>query len=388
MSSESNPGMLSSTSRKALKQNCMNMENQDFHSYIQDLEKTLSLNKQVLADLILTKIPSNDSSNIVIQLLQEVKNMEDLYLKKVKDCEDNQAKALMDEQISTEYFRKEQEFIAESEEKIADIIYQNDKKSKVISELSIRIRQFEEDSELYKKSRNMVVVPPTEDIIDLHSRVEDLKQILSYEARHLYSLQSKRERLSQNSEMLKKEVNKMKILLKNPMNRKYGIERTNSNGKSDLSMEIIKQDDESEEDSDENIQPMPITIGTGKSKSEPLFELSLNRQHTLSFDILTLSCREEDEKVLNDINEHIETMKTEIQKITEELVRVSRENENLYDNNEKLAKNYLRSHDYIDISQTTERKAITKSKYSKSNSNIADEVFKFVDANYLSPRIP
>jgi regulator of replication initiation timing len=133
---------------------------------------------------------------------------------------------------------------------------------------------------------------------------------------------------------------------------------------------------------------MPITIGTGKSKSEPLFELSLNRQHTLSFDILTLSCREEDEKVLNDINEHIETMKTEIQKITEELVRVSRENETLFDNNEKLAKNYLRNHDYIDISQTTERKAITKSKYSKSNSNIADEVFKFVDANYLSPRIP
>ena len=318
--------------------------------------------------------------------MQEVLGMEDSYLKKVKECEDNQAKALMDEQIAAEYIRKEQELISESNDKITDIIFQNDKRSKIISELSIRIRQLEEDSELYKKSRNMIVVPPNEDFIELHSRVEELKMILSYEARNLYALQTRKEKLTENAEILRKEVEKLKILMKNPMNRKFGIERMNSNKKNDLSMEIIKSVESDEEIEGEHLVTLAVT--PLKNISQNLFELSLNRQHTLSFDILTLSYKEneEDDKVFLDIQEHIESMRYEIEKITEALVKISKENEMLLENNEKLAQCYLKTHEFIQIKEAKEPKAITRSKYSKSNSNVNEEVFKFIETNQLSPR--
>ena len=377
----------SSTSRRALRQKWTSMENEELHSYIQDIEKSLSLNKQVLFDLITSKISSCDSGNIISQLMQEVHSMEDLYVKKVKECEDNQAKALMDEQIATEYIRKEQELISESNEKITDIIFQNEKRSKIISELSIRIRQLEEDSELYKKSRNMIVVSPSEDFMELHCRVEELKMILAYEARNLYALQTKKEKLAENSEILKKETEKLRILMKNPMNRKIGIERIGSGLKNDLSMEIIKSIQSDEESEAEHV--VPLNVPGMKNLSQKLFELSLNRQHTLSFDIMALSYNkdnEEDEKVFLDINEHIESMKLEIEKITEALVRISKENEQLLEGNEKLARNYLKTHDFIKVNQEGERKPLTRSKYSKSNSNVNDEVFKFIDVNHLSPR--
>ena len=376
----------SSTSRRALSSKLISMENEDLHSYIQDMEKSLSLNKQVLFELISNKISNTDTGNIISQLIQEVLSMEESYLKKVKECEDNQAKALMDEQIASEYIRKEQELIAESNDKITDIIFQNDKRSKIISELSIRIRQLEEDSELYKKSRNMIVVPPNEDFIELHSRVEELKMILSYEARNLYALQTRKEKLIENAEILRKEVEKLKILMKNPMNRKFGIERLNSNLKNDMSMEIIKSAESDEEIEGEHV--VPLAVSTLKNISQNLFELSLNRQHTLSFDIMALSYKEndEDDKVFLDIQEHIESMKFEIEKITEALVKISKENEMLLENNEKLAQCYLKTHEFIEIKEAKEPKAITRSKYSKSNSNVNEEVFKFIDTNQLSPR--
>ena len=376
----------SSTSRRALRTKWISMENEDLNNYIQDMEKSLSLNKQVLFDLISSKISNTDTGNIISKLMQEVRGMEDLYLKKLKECEDNQAKALMDEQIATEYIRKEQELIAESNDKITDIIFQNDKRSKIISELSIRIRQLEEDSELYKKSRNMILVPPNKDFIDIHCRVEELKMILSYEARNLYTLQTRKEKLTENAEILRKEVEKLKILMKNPMNRKFGIERMNSNLKNDLSMEIIKPVESDEESEGEHVVPLAVT--PLKNTSQNLFELSLNRQHTLSFDIMALNYKEneEDDKVFLDIQEHIESMKFEIEKITEALVKISRENEILLENNEKLAQSYLKTHDFIQINEAKEPKPITRSKYSKSNSNVNEEVFKYIDTNQLSPR--
>lgn len=382
MSSENYGGQ---SSRRIPKQKWISMENDELHNYIEDLEKSLALNKQVLSDLILSKIPGEggDTGNIITQLIQEVKEIDEYYMKIVRECENNQAKALMDEQIATEYHRKEQEFISDSEEKITDIIYQNDKRSKIISELSIRIRQLEEDSELYKKSRNLIVVPPTLDIIDLHCRVEELKTILSYEARNLYSLQSKQDKLKLNAEALSKEVEKTRVLLKNPMNRKCGMERVSN--KNDQSLEIIKQ-----EDSDESLElpQFGFTVAPVKSKSQPLFELSLNRQNTLSIDLLTLSYKENDSEAKHfiDINDHIDALKTEIQKITEDLMRISRENEILLETNEKLARTYAKTHDFINSSDLTERKIITKSKCSRSNSNINDELFKFIDSNLLSPR--
>ena len=230
----------------------------------------------------------------------------------------------------------------------------------------------------------MIVVPPSEDIIDLHCQVEDLKSLLAYEARRLYSLQSKKEKLMESSEVLNKEVEKLKVLLKNPMNRKSGVEHSSSNLKSDISMEIIQ--DESEESDEFNA--LPLTSSPIKTKSQPLFELSLNRQHSISFDMLTLSLKdsEEDEKILMDIKEHIDAMKGEIQIITEQLVRVSKENESLLENNEKLANTYLKFYNCIDVSEDPQRKEFLKSKNSRSNSNINEEVFKFIDSNQISPR--
>ena len=79
-------------------------------------------------------------------------------------------------------------------------------------------------------------------------------------------------------------------------------------------------------------------------------------------------------------------MKGEIQIITEQLVRVSKENESLLENNEKLANTYLKFYNCIDVSEDPQRKEFLKSKNSRSNSNINEEVFKFIDSNQISPR--
>ena len=384
MSGELNSNANYPSLRKIARFNPIDLEDEQVYSYLQDLEKSLVLNKQVLSDLAYTKLHEENSGNLILALIKEVECMENEYQLLLKECEDNQAKALIDEQIASEYNRKEQEFIAESEEKITDIIYQNDKKGKIIGDLSTKIKQLEDDCQLYKKSKNMIVVPPSEDIIDLHCQVEDLKSLLAYEARRLYSLQSKKEKLMESSEVLNKEVEKLKVLLKNPMNRKSGVEHSSSNLKSDISMEIIQ--DESEESDEFNA--LPLTSSPIKTKSQPLFELSLNRQHSISFDMLTLSLKdsEEDEKILMDIKEHIDAMKGEIQIITEQLVRVSKENESLLENNEKLANTYLKFYNCIDVSEDPQRKEFLKSKNSRSNSNINEEVFKFIDSNQISPR--
>jgi regulator of replication initiation timing len=160
----------------------------------------------------------------------------------------------------------------------------------------------------------------------------------------------------------------------------------NSNFKNDLSMEIIKSRESDVESEGEHV--VPLSVAPLKNTSQNLFELSLNRQHTLSFDIMALSYKEneEDDKVFLDIQEHIESMKLEIEKITEALVKISKENEILLEHNEKLAQSYLKTHDFIQIKEEKEPKQVTRSKYSKSNSNVNEEVFKYIDMNQLSPR--
>ena len=115
--------------------------------------------------------------------------------------------------------------------------------------------------------------------------------------------------------------------------------------------------------------------------------MSLNRQQTLSFDVLGLSYKEveEDERAMVDMNDHIESLKAEITKITEELVKISKENENLLTANETMAKDYLKTHKFIEVSQVHEKLPASKSNCSRSNSNANEELFKFIDGNHLSP---
>lgn len=369
MSSEN---VLSNSSRKISRQNVSEMENEELSSHIQDLEKTLAVNKQVLSDVIIGKIPNSGPATIIFQLMKEIQDSEENYLKIVKDCEENQAKALMDEQISMEYSMKEQEYIMEFEEKISDFIYQNDKKSKYISEISLNIRQLDEENELYKKSKNMIIIPPTEDIIELHCQVEEIKRVLTLEARHLYSLQLYKEKLLENFETLERANEKNRILMRNPMNRKPGIEHSNSNLKNDTSMEILIDRISDEENEEINIAPMKINLI--KPKSQQIFDISLRKQQTLSFDQLnSFSARPQSAKAKY-IDEHIESLKGEISQIIKDLVLISKENEIYLENNEKLAKNYLKLHTYIGQSELPEKVP------NPINSNINEEVFKFIDS--------
>lgn len=200
------------SARKAARAKEIEMESEQLRNYIDDLETNLALNKEMLHDMLFNKVDDSISEDTVSisyaapkmieSLLIETKQLEDHLNKLIIERNDAQGKALINEQIAAECQRKEQELVQDYEDKLQEVRYQNDKKERVIFELNTRNKQLEIDAELYRKSRNMIIVPPTENILDLHSQVEDLKDYMQKIARELYTAQTHRDKLLENSKLL------------------------------------------------------------------------------------------------------------------------------------------------------------------------------------------
>ncbi|CAG9333456.1 unnamed protein product [Blepharisma stoltei] len=372
------PGGEGIPSRKAAKAKEIELESEQLKIYIDDLETNLALNKEMLHDILSSKLNesnSEDTVNIsytaprmIEQLLTETKQLEDTLKKLITDRNDAQGKALINEQISAEFQRKEQELVQEYEDKLQEIRYQNDKKERIICELMTRNKQLEIDAELYRKSRNMIIVPPTDEILDLHCQVEDLKEYMQDLARDLYCTQMYRYKLMENSKMLWSECQKIEALLKNPVNRKPGVERSYINNlfspRKEFSFEF-KISDETSGSEESSIINEPVedeeVIHTTPNKQRPVpvldFTKIKNKTLSMQDNYYKQTALTPEERALEDkieqMKQEIHNMKQELTVESEGLLIISAENSKLLEKNEKLAEEYIASHQKKDQIQDT-----------------------------------
>ncbi|CAG9318258.1 unnamed protein product [Blepharisma stoltei] len=404
------PGGERMSTRKAAKAREIERETERLKIHIDDLETNLALNKEMLHDILSSKLNesnSEDTVNIsytaprmIEQLLSETKQLEETLKKLITDRSDAQGKALINEQISAELQRKEQELIQEYEDKLQEIKYQNDKKERIICELMTRNKQLEIDAELYRKSRNMIIVPPTDEILDLHCQTEELKEYMQNLARDLYHAQSHRDKLMENSKMLWSECQKIEALLKNPINRKQGVERSYINNlfspRKDFSFEFKISDEYSDSEEDSSVGNELFEYGEvlyttpNKQRPVPVLDFGKIKNRTLSYqdNYSKPSALSPEERALEDkielMKQEINNMKHELSEETEKLLKLSNENSKILEKNEKLAEEYIQFSQKKDQIQDTICKMQKREKIKrgditteiKANAQVNSIVFK------------
>mmetsp|Transcript_29232 Transcript_29232/g.52233 ORF Transcript_29232/g.52233 Transcript_29232/m.52233 type:complete len:258 (-) Transcript_29232:565-1338(-) len=220
------------TARKQTRLKFMKTESEQQRLYIEDLETSLALNKSMLQELFNTGASLEDtqtitfaSPRIIEQLINENRRLEEQLSKAMELRNEAQGKALINEQILAECHLREQELIEEFEEKLQELKYQSDRRDRLIQELSQRNQHLESEAELYQKSKDVIILPPIEPVMNLHERVERLRTHMHKVARELHRTRTHKELLIDECRNLWSDYNKTNALLKNPVNRKLNTPR-------------------------------------------------------------------------------------------------------------------------------------------------------------------
>lgn len=246
------------TARKATRLNFMKTESEQQQLYIADLETSLALNKSMLQELFQTGASCEDtqtitfaSPRIIEQLINENRRLEDQLIKSMEQRNDAQGKALINDQILAECQLREQELIEEYEEKLQELKYQADRRDRLIQELNQRNAHLENEAELYQKSKDIVILPPIEPVMNLHEKIERLRAHMHKIARELHRTRSHKELLIDECRNLWSDYNKANALLKNPVNRRIGTPRNRelSFGEGYADENLFREDSVDSEDS-------------------------------------------------------------------------------------------------------------------------------------------
>lgn len=327
---------------------------------IEDLEMNLELNKQMLLALLdfQPNASENDDSDTVLyqgtrsieSIISENSTLEESIRKTIEERNESHGRALINEQIFTEFQRKEQEISQEYEEKLNDIKFQIDRKDRIITELESKKKLLAEEADLHKKNKNLIVVPPTPAILEKHIKVEESRDSMQKVARDLYCAQRFRETLTKKCNSVWEDCIKLHALIKNPVNRKQGVEKQTINNlktpRRDFSFEF-KFDDQDLDSSDDFLaakipEKNANTAARGRAVSVPSLDFSKLKPHTaVAFHVPVLSAAEQRlEEKIAEARECVEFLRGELDSYTEELLKISNVNEDLLDKNENLMKKY------------------------------------------------
>lgn len=216
------------TSRKASRLKFMQTETEQQLYYIKDLETSLALNKSMLQELFHTPTAHVDdtqsltftSHRIIEQLINDNRRLEDQLAKSMNLRNEAQVKALINEQILTECYIREQELTEELEEKLQELKYQAERRNRLIQEYTQRNQLLESEAEIYKKSKDTVILSPIEPVMRLHEKTERLRMYLHKIARELHKIRVHNQALVEECRILWSDYNKVVAVLKNPVNRR------------------------------------------------------------------------------------------------------------------------------------------------------------------------
>ena len=115
---------------------------------------------------------------------------------------------------------REQELKEDYQEKINELLFHDQKKNKVIQELSETYATYKEKIEILHESRSIFEVVPDEQIIELHTKIEEISEYLQAKVRDIYSLEIQRKHMIELIRMLTICIAKTNALINSPINRK------------------------------------------------------------------------------------------------------------------------------------------------------------------------
>lgn len=199
-------------------------------SRIEDLESSIEINRKLIYDLVIAKFneisidnaetSSSFSPKILENLIGENVKLEVEVKKSLKDLYDAQGKTLLSQQIANELDSKLNEISQEYNEKITEYQYQLKSKEKALEELKRLNKKLSDQLSISIQSKNIFIVNPREDLLEIHSKVEMIKEIIQDGARGCYIANNYREMLSNLVKSIHLGCEKIQALLKNPINRK------------------------------------------------------------------------------------------------------------------------------------------------------------------------
>ena len=317
---------------------------------IEDLESSIRLNKEMLRELLDLKPPDISSSDTELcqrsfaidQLFEENSSLELAIRDSIQELNESNGRSLINEQIYAEYARKEQELEHEYAEKLSEINDQNLRKDRIIGKLTEKKEFLEKQAQSVLTEKSLIIISPTPTIIDQPLQIEERRETMQRLARKVHCAQKLRESLISKCNEIWEDCIKAHALLKNPINRKQGLERqilmALKPPERDFNFEF-KYDDETDSEDEFLSPPFPVknNVKTGNNAVVPSLDFSKLRRDSYS---KPGGPERELEEMCKEAHECVEILKTELNALTEKLLKLTSQNEGLLAENEHLASQY------------------------------------------------
>lgn len=224
----------------------MQHETEQLRTYIDDLETSLATNHQLLHDVLAQSIrciagtgetTEDTASNPerIQELLQRNKKLEEELKVSIRDRNEAQGRALINEQIANEYQEKEQEVAQEYDDLIRELDYQIDKREKIKAELDGRAEILGREVELIRKSKDISVLSLSESTLKMHNFIEKVRMRLQTVGRALHKTRARKEQLEDLCKQLFADLSRAQASVRNPLNRRIGSEWNQEAPRRDLS---------------------------------------------------------------------------------------------------------------------------------------------------------
>lgn len=141
--SPTEPGVPIQTERNKLKVAFLQSDKSQLECRIKDLEKTIRINKEIISELLNGAQGNRQARNIMEKMNRENRLLQAQLKSVSKEREDYHAQLLISQQIITNYRVKEQEQIAEYQEKVRDLLDQLNQKEFVLQYVQLRYDRME-----------------------------------------------------------------------------------------------------------------------------------------------------------------------------------------------------------------------------------------------------
>jgi len=268
----------------------MQHETDQLRTYIDDLETSLTTNHQLLHDVLAQSIrciagtgetTEDTASNPerIQELLQRNKKLEEELKVSIRDRNEAQGRALINEQIANEYQEKEQEVTQEFDDLIHELDYQIDKREKIKVELDGRAEALSREVELIRKSKDITVLSLSESTLKMHNFIEKARMKLQAVGRELHKTRERKEQLQELCQQLFADLSRAQASVRNPLNRRIGSEWNQEAPRRDLSFNSgHRRDSNSDEEESESEEEPGLIQGKTTVKPTVMFTAAKDLQ--------------------------------------------------------------------------------------------------------------
>ena len=308
---------------------------------ISDLENTIEIHQHIIISHMKSLKPEQSTSSTTDKsskqfesLLQETIALSQTVKDSYKELKVNQGKSFLTEQIYNDVSQKCNEITHEYTEKLNEYTFSSETKSKVIQELTDYNIKLSGNLICGVQNKFLQIVPPRDDLLEIHEKVEWMKEKIQELARTCFIAGEYKEILSDFYKKISLAHQKVQILLKNPINRKPGNERIHFTN----STEIIDDSEESEESSDVEISEMNRTATISKQSSiVPKIDFTkINKNKSVMTQQAVPKINYESSHIIKDLKTLYKSLNDSINSESEELESLSKENFKLQQENVRL----------------------------------------------------